>query len=277
MLNLGCHLSISNGLYGLERDAITVGAKTMQFFIRNPRGGAVREFSQKERTHFINFLNENNFAKFVVHAPYTLNLCAKDERIRTFTKNAMIEDIEALNKIPGNYYNFHPGFHVGLGVEHGIKLIVSSLNEILKSAAATTVLLETMSGKGSEIGSKFEEIAEIIHSVDDSSRLGVCLDTCHVFAAGYDIVYDLDGVLSEFDKTIGLDRLHAVHLNDSMMPFNSKKDRHACIGLGEIGSEAIVRLLKHPQLKHLPFVLETPNDYVGYAHEISFLQKACAQ
>lgn len=274
MLNIGCHISIADGLYGLEKGALRVGANTMQFFIRNPRGGQVRYFDIDERNHFIDFLKNNNFAKFVVHAPYTLNLCAKDEKIRAFTKNAMIEDIKILNHIPGNYYNFHPGFHVGIGSEKGIEMIVTALEDILKASVKTTVLLETMSGKGSEIGYRFEEIAQIINSVKHSENLGVCLDTCHIFAAGYDIVNDLDYVVEQFDNIIGLDRLCAVHLNDSMMPFGSHKDRHAKIGFGEIGSETLVKLITHPKLKHLPFILETPNDEEGYAKEIKFLRIA---
>lgn len=275
MLNIGCHLSISSGLVGLAKNAAILDANTFQFFVRNPRGGGVRDFTNNEIEQFQKISSENNFAKFVVHAPYTLNLCAKNPKIIDFTKKAMIEDIKIVDKIPGNYYNFHPGFHVGSGIEKGINMIVNALRDISQESKHTKILLETMSGKGSEIGSKFEEIAEIISCVDTDDKIGVCLDTCHVFAAGYDIVNNLDSVIERFDKIVGLEKLCAIHLNDSMMPFNSKKDRHACIGDGRIGSEALINFVNQTAFKDIPFILETPNDEIGYAKEISFFRRNC--
>ena len=272
-MNIGCHLSIAGGLRGLGQAALRVGANTMQFFVRNPRGGTARNFDELEIIQFIKFLEKHEFAKLVVHAPYTLNLCAKDSKIREISERTMMEDIKILNKIPGNYYNFHPGFHVGLGTDLGINLVIESLKKIVKIASNTTILLETMSGKGTEVGFRFDELARIINGVENYN-LCVCLDTCHVFAAGYDIVNDLDGVLDEFDKTIGREKLRAVHLNDSAMPFGSHKDRHACIGAGMIGKDAIIRIINHQLLKNLPFILETPNDEFGYADEIRFLRKS---
>ncbi len=273
MLNIGCHLSISSGLVNLAKNALKIGATTFQFFVRNPRGGGVRDFSKNEIEVFTQIAIGNNFTKFVVHAPYTLNLCAKDPKIVDFTKKAMIEDIRIVDKIPGNYYNFHPGFHVGAGIKNGIDMIISELHDILKETKNTKILLETMSGKGSEIGSKFEEISEIIRGVSEYDKIGVCLDTCHIFAAGYDIVNNLDAVLEKFDKIVGLEKLCAIHLNDSMMPFDSKKDRHACIGCGEIGSDALVNFVNNNALYGIPFILETPNDEIGYAEEIQFFRK----
>ncbi len=273
MLNIGCHLSASKGFENMGLQALKINANTFQFFTRNPRGGKAKEIDEVDVNKLLNIMKENSFAKILAHAPYTLNLCSADEGIREFAKNTMADDLKRMEYLPGNMYNFHPGSHVGQGIDTGIKYIVTALNEILYKEQSTTVLLETMAGKGSEIGSKFEELKCIIDEVDLNEKLGVCLDTCHVYDAGYDIVNDLDGVLNEFDKIIGLDRLKAIHINDSMNPFTSHKDRHQKIGEGYIGIQAFEKIINHPKLRNLPFYLETPHeDISGYGKEIELLR-----
>lgn len=275
MLKIGCHLSASRGFLQMGKDALSINANTFQFFTRNPRGGKAKDIDEKDVSDFINLASENNFAKILAHAPYTLNPCSADAKVREFALLVMKDDLERMEFVPGNLYNFHPGSHVSQGVDVGIQLIIDFLNVIVKPEHSTTILLETMAGKGSEVGSKFEEIRRIIDGVKLTEKIGVCLDTCHINDAGYDVVNNLDGVLSEFDAIIGLDRLHAIHINDSKNPFNSHKDRHAKIGEGSIGLEAIARVINHPKLKHLPFYLETPNDTLsGYAEEIAVLRNA---
>lgn len=272
MLNIGCHLSISKGFLHMGQEASSIGANTFQFFTRNPQGGKAKDWSEKDILLYNKYAIEHNFAKIVAHAPYTLNPCSDNQQTREFALMVFTEDIKRMEYVPHNYYNFHPGSHVGQGVKRGIEMITDTLNTILTEQQTTTVLLETMSGKGSEVGSHFEELAEIINKTILSDKLGVCFDTCHVFAAGYDIVNDLDGVFNEFDKIIGLNRLKAVHLNDSMMPFASHKDRHAQIGEGLIGKDALIRFINHPAVKGLPFILETPNELLGYATEIKLMK-----
>lgn len=273
MLNIGCHLSSSKGFKHMGKEALSINANTFQFFSRNPRGSKAKAVDEKDTAALNEILKENNFAPVLAHAPYTLNACSNDAGLREFAKNTMASDLEIMEYIPGNLYNFHPGSHVGQGVETAIDFITDMLNSILKEEYRTTVLLETMSGKGSEVGSTFEEIRTIIDRVELNHKLGVCLDTCHIFSAGYDIVHDLEGVLEKFDKVIGLERLKAVHLNDSMMPFNSHKDRHEKIGKGTIGLDAVINFINHPKLRHLPFYLETPNELDGYAAEIKLLRE----
>lgn len=273
MLNIGCHLSSSKGFKHMGKEALSINANTFQFFSRNPRGSKAKAVDEKDTAALNEILKENNFAPVLAHAPYTLNACSNDAGLREFAKNTMASDLEIMEYIPGNLYNFHPGSHVGQGVETAIDFITDMLNSILKEEYRTTVLLETMSGKGSEVGSTFEEIRTIIDRVELNHKLGVCLDTCHIFSAGYDIVHDLEGVLEKFDKVIGLERLKAVHLNDSMMPFNSHKDRHEKIGKGTIGLDAVIKFINHPKLRHLPFYLETPNELDGYAAEIKLLRE----
>ncbi|ASW43565.1 deoxyribonuclease IV [Clostridium isatidis] len=272
MLNIGCHLSISKGYENMGKDALSIGANTFQFFTRNPRGGKARAIDLKDMKALLNIMKVNNFTKLLAHAPYTLNPCSADERTRELAKEMMIDDLNKMELLPNNLYNFHPGSHVKQGVEIGINYIVALLNSVLWEEQKTTVLLETMAGKGSEIGRNFEEIAEIISRVELKDKMGVCLDTCHVYDAGYDIVNNLDEVLKEFDKIIGLDRLKAIHLNDSKNPFKSHKDRHEKIGEGFIGIEAITRIINHSKLRSLPFFLETPNELEGYKKEIELLK-----
>ena len=272
MLNIGCHLSASKGYTHMAKEAISIGGNTFQFFTRNPRGGKAKEVDPKDVESFLNISRENGFAKILAHAPYTINVCSADEGIRKFGKDTMKDDLEKLEFVPGNMYNFHPGSHVGQGVDEGIRLIIEALNEILWKEQSTTVLLETMAGKGSEVGRSFEELKRIIDGVELKEKLGVCLDTCHVYDAGYDIVNNLDEVLDEFDKVIGIDRLKAVHINDSKNPFESHKDRHEKIGEGSIGIEAFKRIINHPKLRDLPFYLETPNELDGYEKEIALLK-----
>ena len=272
MLNIGCHLSASKGFYHMGCEALSIGANTFQFFTRNPRGGSAKDIDPVDAQKLNDLIKDNNFAKILAHAPYTLNACAEKEYVREFAFNTMLDDLKRMEYVPNNLYNFHPGSHVGQGVEKGIEMISGLLNSILWKDQTTTVLLETMSGKGSEVGSKFEELREIIDRVELDEKLGVCLDTCHVYDGGYDIVYDLDGVLTQFDKIIGLDRLKAIHINDSKNPFASHKDRHEKIGDGSIGAEAFERIINHPALRDLPFYLETPNELDGYAREITFLK-----
>lgn len=269
---IGCHLSFAGGYAQMGKDALSIGANAFQYFSRNPRGGKTKDFDPADAEKLNAIAEENGFEPYLVHAPYTYNPCSADEKLRVFAKTAMAEDLERQENVGHSFYNFHPGSHVGQGVGRGIELIVELLKEVLPKAKTTAVLLETMSGKGSEVGGTFEEIAEIIDGAGNPENLGVCLDTCHVFSAGYDIVNDLDGVLAKFDKTVGLARLKAIHLNDSMTPFASKKDRHETIGNGSIGLDAIVRIINHPLLRNLPFYLETPNDLDGYAREIALLR-----
>lgn len=269
---IGCHLSFAKGYESMGVQALEIGANAFQYFSRNPRGGAAKEFDKSDAGKLLDIAARNGFAPFLVHAPYTFNPCSADAGLRDFARKAMCEDLLRQQNLPGSYYNFHPGSHVGRGAEKGISMIAELLNEILLPEQSCVVLLETMSGKGSEVGASFGEIAEIMERVKLNRKLGVCLDTCHVYSAGYDIVKNLDGVLEEFDSKIGLERLKAVHLNDSMTPFNSRKDRHAKIGEGTIGLDAIARIINHPKLSSLPFYLETPNELSGYAREIALLR-----
>ncbi len=277
MLNIGCHLSSSKGFKHMGKEALSIEANTFQFFSRNPRGSKAKAVDKKDADGLNEITSSNHFAPILAHAPYTLNACSSDAGLREFAKNTMASDLEIMEYIPNNLYNFHPGSHVGQGVDIAIEYISSMLNEILKEEYKTTILLETMSGKGSEVGASFEEIRRIIDKVELNHKLGVCLDTCHIYSAGYNIVEDLDGVLEQFDKIIGLDRLKAVHLNDSMMPFNSRKDRHEKIGKGTIGLDAIIKFINHPKLAHLPYYLETPNEIDGYAEEIKLLRENYSQ
>ena len=272
MLHIGCHLSCSNGYLAMGEQAVSLGADTFQFFTRNPRGGAVKPFDVQDAQALVDFLAEHRFAPVLAHAPYTLNACAADEKIRSFAVRTMREDLERLAHIPGAMLNFHPGSHVKQGAEVGIALIAKMLDEVYTPELPTTVLLETMAGKGSEVGRSFGELRAIMDAAKAGDRLGVCLDTCHVYDAGYDIVGDLDGVLEEFDRVIGLDRLRAIHINDSKNPMGSHKDRHERIGEGSIGLDAMTRIINHPALRHLPFYLETPNELPGYAQEIALLR-----
>lgn len=274
MLNIGCHLSSSKGFTAMARNVLKINADTFQFFTRNPQGGRAKEIDVKDVAEFNNIAKRHNFAKFVAHAPYTLNPCSDNPATREFAEMVFVDDLHRMEFVPGNYYNFHPGSHVGQGVEQGIAMIADLLNKILQPSQSTMVLLETMSGKGSEVGASFEELQQIMSRVKLGDKLGVCLDTCHVYSAGYDIVNNLDAVLTEFDKIIGLKNLKAVHLNDSKMPFASHKDRHEKIGQGIIGKEAIIRFINHEALKNIPFILETPNDLNGWADEIKMLQEA---
>lgn len=272
MLHIGCHLSCSNGYLAMGKQAVELGADTFQFFTRNPRGGSVKPFDAQDAAALVAFMQERSFAPVLAHAPYTLNACAADASIRDFARRTMREDLERLAHIPAAMLNFHPGSHVKQGADVGVKLIAQMLDEVYTSELPTTVLLETMSGKGSEVGRNFEELRAIMDSAKSGERLGVCLDTCHVYDGGYDIVNRLDDVLEEFERIIGLPRLKAIHLNDSKNPFASHKDRHEKIGEGSIGLEAMVRIINHPQLRHLPFYLETPNELPGYAQEIALLR-----
>ena len=277
MLNIGCHLSAAKGYEHMGKEALKIGANTFAFFTRNPRGGKSKALDTDDIGKFLKIAGENNFGKLVAHAPYTLNPCSKDKKVRDFAFIAMSEDMERMEHTPGNFYNFHPGSHVGQGAEAGIQMIADLLNQILKPEQTTTVLLETMAGKGSEIGGSFEEIAAIIEKVELKDKIGVCMDTCHVSDAGYDIINDLDGVLEEFDRIVGLDYLKAMHINDSLNPAGARKDRHAKIGEGHLGAETIINVITHPKLKHLPFILETPNELEGYAAEIAMLRSAAEE
>ena len=273
MFYIGCHLSASDGFLAMGETALSIGANTFQFFTRNPRGSKAKAIDPADVAAFLALAAEHGFGTLVAHAPYTINPCSKDERTREFARMTLADDLRRMEHIPGNVYNFHPGSHTGQGMETGIGQIAETLNAILTPDIRTTVLLETMSGKGSEVGSRFEELREIIDRVELSDKLGVCLDTCHVSDAGYDIADDPDGVLAEFDRVIGLDRLRAVHVNDSLNPVGSHKDRHARIGEGCLGAEALGRVVRHPALQGLPFVLETPNELPGYAREIALLKE----
>lgn len=269
---LGCHLSSSAGYRAMGEVAQSIGADTFQFFTRNPRGGAAKPFDEADVLSLVRFLRENSFGPILAHAPYTLNPCAADEGLRDYALKTMQDDLWRLGHIPNAMYNFHPGSHVKQGVDVGVRYIVEHLNKLLTPETKTLVLLETMAGKGSEVGRNFEELRSIIDGVELSEKVGVCLDTCHVFDGGYDIVHDLNGVLEQFDKVIGLSRLRAIHLNDSKNPFGSHKDRHEVIGGGFIGEEALLRVVQHSALKNLPFFLETPNELPGYKAEIALIR-----
>ena len=280
MLHIGCHESSSKGYVAMGQEALQLNADTFAFFTRNPRGGAAKPIDTADVTAFCDMAKQHNFAKIVAHAPYTLNPCAAKPELREFALNTMLDDLSRLEYTPGNYYNFHPGSHVAQGTDVGIELTSQLLCDVFKKyeKLSTVILIETMAGKGSEIGRTFEEVRMIIDKTEDKYgasldfNLGVCLDTCHVWDGGYDIVNNLDGVLDEFDKVVGLDRLKAIHLNDSMNPLDSHKDRHAKIGDGQIGLDALVRVINHPKLRELPFILETPNEHEGYKQEIALLR-----
>ena len=272
MSYLGCHLSTTGGYAATVKTALSLGADTFAFFTRNPRGSKAKAVNPADALKARNMLSENSFGPLVAHGAYTMNLCTADPEARTFAAEILCDDLRRMEALPGNFYNFHPGSHVGQGMEAGIDQIAAALKQALAQNCPVTVLLETMAGKGSEIGGRFEELKAIIDAVG-SSELGVCLDTCHVYDGGYDIVGNLDGVLQEFDRVIGLDRLKALHLNDSKNPFRSHKDRHECIGQGSLGLDTFVAIMNHPQLRGKPMILETPNELPGYAKEIEMLRK----
>ena len=272
MLSIGCHLSSSKGFAAMGNTASSIGASTFAFFTRNPRGGAAKAIDPADAEALRAHMEAEGFAKLVAHAPYTLNCCSDKLHARQFARQAMAEDLQRMEFLPNNYYNFHPGSHVKQGAEAGISMIAEVLNDVLAPDQSTVVLLETLAGKGTEVGRTFEELAAIIDRVELSDHMGVCLDTCHVHDAGYDIVNDLDGVLEEFDRVLGIERLRAVHINDSKNPCGAHKDRHEVIGKGHIGLEAFERIVNHPALKALPFILETPNELPGYAEEIELLR-----
>lgn len=272
MLKIGCHLSTSKGYESMGKDALKIGANVFQFFTRNPRGSKAKDIDPEDVKRLLNIMEENNFGKLLAHAPYTLNPCSNKPETREFARLVMEDDLNRMEYLPHNYYNFHPGSHVGQGVDVGIEYIIDMLNGILKPEQRTTVLLETMAGKGTEIGRSFEELRRILDGVKLSEKMGVCLDTCHIYDAGYDIVNDLDGVLNKFDKIVGIDRLYAIHINDTKNPFSSHKDRHEKIGEGNIGLKAMAKIINHPQLKSLPFYLETPNELDGHAEEIKLIK-----
>lgn len=273
MFTIGCHLSASKGYLAMAKQAVSIGANTFQFFTRNPRGGKAKEINEDDVKAFLQYSKEHGINRILAHAPYTLNACSADSGIREFAKNTMVDDLKRMEYTPGNYYNFHPGSHVGQGVEVGIDFIAEMLNEILTKEQTATVLLETMSGKGSEVGRNFEELKAIIDKVKLKDKLGVCLDTCHIWDGGYDVVNNFDGVLNEFDKIIGLEKLKAIHLNDSKNDLASHKDRHEKIGEGKIGLDAISKIINNDRIKDLPFYLETPNEIDGYEREIELLKK----
>lgn len=272
MLYIGCHLSASKGFLAMGKQAHSIGANTFQFFTRNPRGGKAKDIDENDVKAYLEFAKEHNFGKIVAHAPYTLNAAGADARVREFALETFADDLKRMEYVPDNYYNFHPGSHVGQGVEKGIELISDVLNKVLFPEMTTTVLLETMSGKGSEVGRNFEELKAIIDRTELSDKLGVCLDTCHISDGGYDIINNPEAVLEEFDRVIGIDRLKAIHLNDSMNPMGAHKDRHQKIGDGHIGFEALMRFIKMPQLEGLPINLETPNELDGYEKEIAMIK-----
>lgn len=272
-MNIGPHISAAKGYLKAVEEAIAMKADTFQFFTRNPRGGNAKALDFEDIDLAVKLMAENHMVKPLAHAPYTLNLCSAKKRVRDFANEMLADDLKRMESLPSNLYNFHPGSHTGNGVDKGIDLIIKGLNDNMFEEMTTTVLLETMSGKGTEIGRNFEEIKRIIDGVQLKEKIGVCLDTCHVFSAGYDIVTQLEEVIEKFDDIIGLERLKAIHLNDSLKPLNGNKDRHAKIGEGLIGAEAIFNVINHPQLKHLPFYLETPNEFEGYKAEIQLLKK----
>lgn len=271
-LNLGCHLSVSGGYTKMGKEALMVGANTFQFFTRNPRGGSVKLPSKEDILGLVKIMEENSFAPIIAHAPYTFNPCALDEGIRDYTKRTMAEDMKLLDSIPGALYNFHPGSHVQQGAEVGIAKTADTLNSILDKSEKTIALIETMAGKGTEIGKTFEEIASIIEKTENKARVGVCLDTCHINDGGYDVTNNIYGIMEEFDKIIGIDKLKAVHLNDSKNPLGAHKDRHEKIGEGHLTIDGIIKTITHPVISKLPIVLETPNDLDGYAREIALLK-----
>lgn len=273
MFTIGAHVSIAKGFKKAAQISVDIGANTFQFFSRNPRGGNAKEFNEKDMVAFHDIREKNNFGKLLAHAPYTMNLAAANEDTYEFAKMVIKEDVKRMDSIGVEYICFHPGSHVGSGVEEGTRKIIEGLNQAITGDENITVLLETMSGKGTEIGRSFEELKAIIDGVEHNERIGVCMDTCHIFSAGYDIVNDLDGVLDEFDRIIGLDRLKTIHLNDSMMPFGKNKDRHAGIGEGEIGMKALLEVVNHPKLREIPFFLETPYDDEGHGREIAMLKE----
>jgi len=273
MLRIGCHLSSSKGFLHMGKEAVKIGANTFQFFTRNPRGSKAKEIDEKDVEAFLAFSREHGIGQILAHAPYTLNPCSKEENTREFALMTMEDDLKRMEYIPGNCYNFHPGSHVGQGAEEGIRMISETLNQILKEEQTTTVLLETMAGKGTEVGRSFEELQAILDRVELKSHMGVCLDTCHVYDGEYDIVNHLDEVLEQFDKIIGLDKLKAIHMNDSKNPFGSHKDRHEKIGEGSLGVDAFERIINHPLLRGIPIYLETPNELEGYAKEIALLRQ----
>ena len=272
MLHIGCHLSSSKGFAAMGRQALELGADTFQFFTRNPRGSKAKDLDPTDAAALVSLMTEHRFAPIIAHAPYTLNLCGAEEKNRLFARETMADDLRRMEFVPGQYYNFHPGSHVGQGMEAGIAYIAEGLNAILTPGQTTTVLLETMAGKGSEVGGRFEELKAILDAVGEPN-MGICLDTCHVYDAGYDIVTDLDGVLREFDRVIGLDRLKALHLNDSKNPFASHKDRHEKLGKGSLGLETFRKIVNHPLLQGKPMILETPNELPGYREEIEILRQ----
>ncbi|MBS6940920.1 MAG: deoxyribonuclease IV [Slackia piriformis] len=272
MLSIGCHLSSSKGFLSMGKTASSIGANTFAFFTRNPRGGSAKAIDPEDAANLEAWMEAHDFATLVAHAPYTLNCCSDKPHARAFAREAMADDLVRMESTPHGYYNFHPGSHVKQGAEAGIEMIAEVLNEVLAPEQTITVLLETMAGKGTEVGRSFEELAAIIDRVELSGHMGVCLDTCHVHDAGYDIVNDLDGVLEEFDRVLGIGRLKAVHLNDSKNPCGARKDRHETIGAGHIGIDAFERIVNHPALRDLPFILETPNELDGYAKEIALLR-----
>lgn len=273
MLHIGCHLSCAKGYEAMGTVALSIGANTFQFFTRNPRGSKAKAIDEQDISRFLELAKNHGFGTLLAHAPYTLNPCSADPKVTRFAAEVLREDLALMEYLPGSLYNFHPGSHVGQGAEKGIELVAAQLNNVLSCEQTTTVLLETMSGKGSELGKTFEELAAIIERVELGDRLGVCLDTCHVYSAGYDIVNNLDAVLEQFDSVLGLERLRAIHLNDSMTPFASFKDRHETIGKGSLGEQAFINIINHPALKELPFFLETPRDDAGHGEEIAWLKE----
>ena len=273
MINIGCHLSSSGGFLAMGKHATELGADTFAFFTRNPRGGSAKEIDPADAAALVDYMKEHGFGKLVAHAPYTMNVCAEKEGIREFSRNMLADDLDRMQYVPGNYYNFHPGSHVGQGADIAIPMIIDAINNALKPEHETTVLLETMAGKGSEVGRTFEEIARIIDGVTLKDKVGVCFDTCHTWDGGYDNVNDIDGVLAEFDRVIGLGKLYAVHLNDSKNDIGTHKDRHEVIGGGFLGEEAIRRIVTHPLLQGKPFILETPNEDPGYKKEIALIRE----
>lgn len=272
MFVIGCHLSTSGGYENMGRDALSINANTFQFFSRNPRGSRMKKLDEDDINSLMDLARENNFGPLLAHAPYTLNPCSSTESVREFANLVLKEDLERLKYFKNTYYNFHPGSHTGMGVEKAIEIIAAQINSVMTEEQETIVLLETMAGKGTEVGSKFEEIAEIIKRVNLKNKIGVCMDTCHIHEAGYDIVNDLDGVLREFDEVVGLDKLYAIHLNDSKNEIGAHKDRHETIGEGHLGIETISKIINHEKLKDLPFYLETPNELEGHKKEIELLR-----
>ena len=277
MLYIGAHVSSAGGFEKMGRTALAIGANTLQCFVRNPRGARAKAADPADLARLRSLLAEHRFGPIVAHAPYIMNPCSRDEGIRDLAERMMGEDLALMERLPGNYYNFHPGSHVGQGVEEGCRLIAGMLNRVIDPAQSTVVLLETMAGKGSEIGGRFEELRLILDQLALPEKVGVCMDTCHMSDAGYDIIGDLDGVLEAFDRVVGLARLRAVHINDSMNPPGSRKDRHARIGEGTLGTEAILRVITHPALRGLPFLLETPTDDAGHGEEIALLRRLAGE